>query len=147
MDLATKNLELVSHLFTSCSLHLTFLFCKTYIIILYNFNEHQMYCEYIYKDSCQLQSVAVQAFSPVPLFAAPWTAARQSSLSLTISRSLLKLLSIELVMPSNPLILCRPLLLLPSILPSIGVFSNELVVLIRWPKYWSFSISPSNIQG
>ena len=75
-----------------------------------------------------------------------WTAARQPSLSITNSRSLLKLMSIELVMPSNHLILCRPLLLLPSIFPSIRVFFNESVLRIRWPKYWSFSfsISPSN---
>ena len=75
----------------------------------------------------------------------PWTAACQASLSITNSWSLLKLKSIELVMPSNHLILCRPLLLLPSIFPSIRVFSNELVLHIRWPKYWSFSfsISPS----
>ena len=74
----------------------------------------------------------------------PWTAARQASLSFIISRSLLKLMSIESMMPSNHLILCRPLLLLPSIFPSIRVFSNELALYIRWPKYWSFSISPSN---
>ena len=76
----------------------------------------------------------------------PWTAARQASLSITNSRSLLKLTSIELMMPSNHLILCHPLLLLPSILPSISVFSNESVPHIRWSKYWSFSfsISPSN---
>ena len=76
----------------------------------------------------------------------PWTAAHQASLSITNSRSLLKLMSIESVMPSNHLILCRPLLLLPSIFPSIRVFSNESVLLIRWPKYWSFSfnISPSS---
>ena len=76
----------------------------------------------------------------------PWTAARQASLSITNSRSLLKLMSIALVMPSNHLILCCPLLLLPSIFPSIKVFSYELVLCIRWPKYWSFSfsISPSN---
>ena len=76
----------------------------------------------------------------------PWTAARQASLSITNSQSLLKLMSIELVMPSNHLILCRPLLLLPSIFPSISVFSNESVLHIRWPKQWSFSfsISPSN---
>ena len=72
------------------------------------------------------------------------TAACQASLSITNSRSLLKLVSIELVMPSNHLILCRPLLLLTSIFPSIRVFSNESVLCIRWPKYWSFSISPSN---
>ena len=76
----------------------------------------------------------------------PWTAARQASLSITNSRSLRKLMSIESVMSSNHLILCRPLFLPPSILPSIGVFSNESVLRIRWPKYWnfSFSISPSN---
>ena len=79
-------------------------------------------------------------------FATPWTAAHQASLSITNSRSLLKLMSIELVMPSNHLTLCRPLLLLPSIFPSIRVFSNESVLCIRWPEYWcfSFSISPSN---
>ena len=82
----------------------------------------------------------------VCLFATPWNAARQASLSITNSRSLLRLMSIESVMPSNHLILCRPLLLLPSIFPSIRVFSNESVLHIRWPKYWSFSfsISPSN---
>ena len=76
----------------------------------------------------------------------PWTAAYQASLSITNSRSLLKLMSFESVMPSNHLILCYPLLLPPSIFPSIRVFSNELVLPIRWPKYWSFSfsISPSN---
>ena len=78
--------------------------------------------------------------------ATPWTAARQASLSLTISRSLLKLISIESLMPSNHLILCHPLLLLPSIFPCIKVFSKESVLCIRWPKYWSFSfnISPTN---
>src|SRR5574338_710861 len=74
----------------------------------------------------------------------PWTAARQASLSITNSQSLLKLMSIESVMPSNHLILCRPLLLPPSIFPSIRVFSSESVLRIRWPKYWSFSINPSN---
>ena len=76
----------------------------------------------------------------------PWTAAHQASLSITNSQSLLNLMSIESVMPSNPLILCHPLLLLASILPSIRVFSSELTLCIRWPKYWSlsFSISPSN---
>ena len=89
---------------------------------------------------------SVQSRSHVPLFATPWTAVRQASLSFTISRSLFKLMSIESVMPSNYLILCCPLLLLPSILPSIRVFINESVLHIRWPKYWSFSfsISPSN---
>ena len=89
---------------------------------------------------------SVQLFSCVLLFATSWTAARQASLSITNSRSLLKLMSIESVMPSSHLILCRPLLLPPSILLSIRVFSNESVLCIRWPKYWSFnfSISPSN---
>ena len=85
-------------------------------------------------------------FSCVQFFVTPWTAALKASLSFTISQNLLKLMSIELVMPSNPLILCFPLLFLPLIFPSIRVFSNELVLHIRWPKYWSFSfsISPSN---
>ena len=74
----------------------------------------------------------------------PWTAAHQASLSFTISWSLHKLMSIESVMPSSHLLLCRPLLLLPSVFPSITDFSNELALHIRWPKYWSFSISPSN---
>ena len=85
-----------------------------------------------------------QSLSRVRLFATRWTAARQASLSITYSQSLLKLMSIESVMPSNHLILCRPLLLLPSIFPSIRVFSNESALRIRWPKYssFSFSISP-----
>ena len=89
---------------------------------------------------------SVQLLSHVRLFAAPWTAACQASLSITNSQSLLKLTSIKLVMPSNHLILCHPLLLLPSIFPSTRVFANESVLRIRWPKYWSFSfsISPSN---
>ena len=92
------------------------------------------------------QFSSVQLLSSVQLFATPRTAAHQASLSITNTRSLLKLMFIESVMPSNHLILCHPLLLLPSILPSIRVFSNESVLRIRWPKYWnfSFSISPSN---
>ena len=92
------------------------------------------------------QFSSVQLLSHVVLFATPWTAARQASLSITNSRSLLKLMSIEPVMPSNHLTLCRPLLLPPSIFPSNRVFSNESVQHIRWPKYWSvsFNISPSN---
>ena len=88
----------------------------------------------------------VQSLSRVQLFVTPWTAAHQASLSITNSQSLFKLISIELVMPSNHLILCHPLLLLPSIFPSIRVFSNESALCIRWSKYWSFSfsISPSN---
>ena len=89
---------------------------------------------------------SVQLLSHVRLFVSPWTVARQASLSITNSQSLLKFMSIELVMPSNHLILICPLLLLPSIFPSIRVFSNELALHIKWPKCWSFSfsISPSN---
>ena len=89
---------------------------------------------------------SLQSLSCVWLFSTPWTAACQASLSITNSQSLPKLISIGLVMPSNHLILCRPLLLPPSIFPSIRVFSNESALHIRWPKYWSFSfsISPSN---
>ena len=93
-----------------------------------------------------IYTVIVQLLSCVQLFAAPWTAAHQASLSFNISWSLLKLTSVESAMPSNHLILCCPLLLLSSIFASIRVCSNESVLLIRWPKYWSltFSISPSN---
>ena len=87
---------------------------------------------------------SVQSLSRVQLFATPWTAACQASWSIANSQSLLKLMSIELVMPSYHLILCHPLLLLPSILPRIRVFSNKSVLGIRWPKYFSLSISPSN---
>ena len=86
---------------------------------------------------------SVQSLSCVLLFVTPWTAAHQVSLLITNSRSLLKLTSIESVMPSNHLILRPPLLLLPSVFPRIGVFSNESVLHIRWPKYWSFRVSPS----
>ena len=85
----------------------------------------------------------VLSLSRVRLFTTPWTAARQASLSFSVSQNLLKLMSIESVMPSNHLVLCRPLLL-PSVFPSIKVFSSELALLIRWPTYWSFSIRPSN---
>ena len=104
------------------------------------------------KISCipfSFQFSSVQLLSRVWLFATPWTAAHQASLSITISQSLLKPMSIESVMTSNHLILCHPLLLPPSIFPSIRVFSNESVLHIRWPKYWSFSFSiilPMNIQ-
>ena len=94
----------------------------------------------------KLVVVVVQSLSRVLLFVTTWTVARQTSLFFIISQSLLKLMSIELMIPSNHLILCRPLLLLPSIFPSIRVFSNESVLCIRWPNYcsFSFSISPSN---
>ena len=87
---------------------------------------------------------SVQLLSHVQLFASPWTAACQASLSITNSQSLLKLMSMKSVMPSNHLILCRSLLLPPSIFSSIRVFSNESVLPIRWPKYWSFSFRSSN---
>ena len=89
-------------------------------------------------------SQSVQSLSHVQLFATPWIAACQASLFITNSRSIPKLMSIESVMPSSHLILCCPLLLLPPIPPSIRVFSNESTLHMRWPKYWSFSISPSN---
>ena len=94
----------------------------------------------------RLQFSSVQLLSHVQLFATPWTAAHQASLFITNSWSPPKAVSIESVMPSNHLILCRPLLLLPSIFPSIRVFSNESALCIRWPKYWScsFKISPTN---
>ena len=93
-----------------------------------------------------LQCSSVQSISHVRLFATPWIAVHQASLSITNSQSLLKPMSIESVMPSSHLILCRPLLLLPRVLPSIRVFSSESALRMRWPKYWSFSfnISPSN---
>ena len=94
------------------------------------------------QDRCQ----SVQSLSRVWLFVTPWTAAHQASLSITNSRNPPKLMSTESVMPSNHLILCHPLLLLPSLFPSIRVFSNESAFCVRWPKYWSFgfSISPSS---
>ena len=99
----------------------------------------------ILSTSFGYQFSSVESLSRVRLFATPWTAAHQASLSITNSRSLLKLMCIKSVMPSSHLILCRPLLFPPSIFPSIRVFSNECVLHIRWPKYWSFSfnISPS----
>ena len=109
---------------------------------------------FTHRDDCLSTAISMNKllllllshFSRVQLFATPWTAVHQASLSITNSQSLLKLMSIESVMPSNHLILCHPLLLLPSIFPNIRVFSNESALHIRWPKYWSFSfsISPSN---
>ena len=102
----------------------------------------QKWCRAIY----QIYISSVQLLSRVHLFVTPWSAASQASLSITNSQSLPKLMSIESVMPSSHLILCRPLLFLPQIPPSIRVFSNESTLRMRWPKYWSFSfsISPSN---
>ena len=98
--------------------------------------------------NCKMEMIisSTQSLSRVQLFAKPWIAAHQASLSITNSQSLPKLMSTKLGMPSNHLILCQPFLLLPSIFPSIRVFSNESALCIRWPKYWSlrFNISPSN---
>ena len=102
--------------------------------------------DFVYNKNHRVVHIVVQLLSSVQLFVTSWTAAHQASLSFTISQSLLKLISIDSVMPFNHLILYCPLLLLPSIFPSIMVFSNELALHIRWPKDWSFSfsISPSN---
>ena len=99
-----------------------------------------------FKEVYPVQFRSVQSLSHVRLFVTPWAAACQASLSINNSWSLTKLMSIESVMPSSRLILCHPLLLLPSFFPSMRVFSNESALRIRWPKYWSFSfnISPSN---
>ena len=112
-------------------------------------NEQRSFCHFwdcIQVASCSEYISSVQSLSRVWLSATPWTTVRQASLSITNTQSLLKLMSIESVMPSNYLILCHPLFLPPSIFLSIRVFSNESVLPIRWPKYWSFSfnISPSN---
>ena len=118
---------------------------------------HSLYSEawhwdsrgYNLRVSISLRIVAVQLLSLSWLLVAPWTAALQASLSFTVFWSLLKLMyvSSESVIPSNHLILCRPLLLLPSVFPSIRVFSNELTLPIRWPKYWNFSFSPYVYSG
>ena len=108
---------------------------------------HKVFMKFQNQFLCICVVSSAQSLSCVKLFGTPWIAARQASLSITNPRSSLKFMSIESVMPSNRLILCRPLLLPPSIFPSIRVFSNESVLLhIRWPMYWSFSfnISPSN---
>ena len=99
----------------------------------------------LHKGCLWIQIVVFQPLSSVQLFVTPWTAAHQASLSITNSQSLLKLMSIKLMMPSNHLILCHPLLFLPSIFPSIRAFFNESVLHLKWPKYWSFvfSISPA----
>ena len=104
------------------------------------------YGEMVHPLAFKSKFCSLQLLSSLQLFANPWTAAHQAFLSITNSQSLLKLISIESMMPSNHLILCCALLLLPSIFPSIRVFSNESALCIRWPKYWSFSfnISPSN---
>ena len=106
--------------------------------------QYSIYTLQIVYIDCIQHAVVVQSLNHVRLFATPWTAARQASLTFTISWSLLKLMSIESAMPSNNLILCHPLFLLPSVFPSIRVFSSESALCIRWPTYWTFSISLSN---
>ena len=122
------------------------LFYSTGLKYFYIFHMFSFMAQYSYILIFYIQFSSVQLLRHVWLFVTPWAAARQASLSITNSQSLLKFMSIESVMPSNYLILCHPLLLPPSIFPSIRVFSNESVLHIRWPKYWSFnfSISPSD---
>ena len=107
--------------------------------------EHSTTCKKVHESLCSTLCYSVQSPSRVRFFATPWTAARQASLSISNSQGLLKLMSIESVMPSSHLILCRTLLLLPPVPPSVRVFSRESTLCTRWPKYWSFSfsISPS----
>ena len=120
----------------------SFLFVFFFLNLFFSWRKIDLQC--CVDFCCQFSSV--QSLSHVRLFVTPWTAAHQASLSITSSWSLLKLMSIQSVMPSNHLILCCPLLLPPSIFPSLMVFSKESVLRIRWPNYWSFSfsISPSN---
>ena len=134
----TKHLVASSHM--HCNTHSELLYSLTIFIIKGN-----CVCIPMAAFEVVIPNYSFQfSLSCVQLFATLWSAAHQDSLSITNSRSLLKPMSIVAVMPSNRLILCHLLLLLPSIFPSIRVFSNELVLCIRWPKYWSFSISPSN---
>ena len=125
----------------------------THIVMLYTLSIYNFICPLLVNLSKQkkknqylsnilpFQFSSVQLISCVQLYATPWTAACQASLSITNSQSFLKLMSVESVMPSNHLLLCHPLLLLPSVFPSIKVFSSESVLCIRWPKYWSFRFS------
>ena len=130
----------------SFSFHIGIYLCSFYILFHYRllqYTEYSFLCYTVCPSWFSILYISlVQSLSPVRLFAMPWTAACQASPSITNSQSLLKLMSIESVMPFNHLILSHPLLLLPSTFPSIRVFSN--VLQSRWPKYWSVSISPSN---
>ena len=133
---------------TACAIPYFSDFIYLYFVIIKTFNSEKLVYyihvfNYIYTYT-HTRIVVVWSLSHVRLFVTPWTAACQASLSFTISQSLFKLMAIESVMPSNHLILCCPCLPLPSVFPSISVFSNELALCIRWPKYWSFSISPCN---
>ena len=132
----SANFQPVFHSYFSFSLFSVC--CLNYTCISLNIDQVPYFLTVINQFS------SVQSLSRVPLFVTLWTAAHQASLSLTISRSLPKFMSIELVMLSNHLILCCPLLLLSSVFPSIRVFSNESALCVRWPMYRSFSISPSN---
>ena len=136
----------VSHFTNKSSVQTKFI-CIFSNVFLRKIIAFSWYCSITYHFLLiSLQFSSVQSFSHLQLFATPWIAARQASLSITNSRTLLKLMFIESAMPSSHLILCRPLLLLPPIPPSIRVISNESTLHMRWPKYWSFSfsISPSN---
>ena len=147
-------LSILSICFQYTCFHIVGLFDCMFIVIisvaLYQRNSSKKLLIFLLKPIITIAALmgepVVQSLSSVWLFVTPWTAACQATLYFTISWCLLKLMSIESVMPSNYFILCRPLLLLPSIFPSIRVFSNESVLCIRWPKYWSFTftISPSN---
>ena len=118
--------------------------CYDYDPVMYQTLDYGHYRYYLSSRwICVIKMVVVPSLSHVQLFVTPWTAALQASLSFAIFWSLLKLMSIESVMPSNHLILCCPLFLLPSSFPSISVFSNELALHIRWPEYWNFSFSIS----
>ena len=154
MPATLENLAVATRL-EKVSVHSTYThICVLYVYTHTTLNNRHIYYVCLYttrKHVYMCMFSSVQSLSHVPLFATPWTAARQSSLSFTISRGFFKLMSIASVMPSNHhhLILCRPLLLSPSIFHRIRVFSNESTLHIRWPKYWrfSFSLSPSNVYS
>ena len=131
-----QNYFQVQYIFTAILNNIFFLY--NYIFLLSFLGCRYVFCIFL---TSSVQFSSVQSLSCVRLFATPWIAARQASLSITNSQSSLKLTTIESVMPSSHLILCRPLLLLPPIPPSIGVFSNESTLHMRWPKYWSFNFS------
>ena len=120
-------------------------YTNSFVVLVFNLKDIGLFLWYLFMLMKKYALRSVQSLNCVQLFANPWIAARQPSLSITNSRSSLKLMSIESVMPSSYLILCHPLLLLPPIPPSIRVFSDESAVRMRWPEYWSFSfsISPS----
>ena len=130
------------------SLHLSLKYKAEYTSSLYILSEHNLCIksQSLHTHTHTQTHLTGSSLSHVWIFATPWTAARQASLSITSSQSLLKLMSIESVMPSNHLILCRPLLLPSSIFPRVRVFSKESVVHIRWPKYWSFNLSIKSFQ-